>query len=106
MSGLWRNRADTPEGKYLVKRRDGSVPNWPWFVIGANDPAAPAALMAYAHAAKRLGMDSDYVQDIFDMAKSWAANQAAFGATGDPDAPPNLIDDPETVAEMRKGNSA
>lgn len=34
VSGLWRNNPETPEGKYLVKRRDGTVPEWPSFVLG------------------------------------------------------------------------
>src|ERR1700704_5669978 len=38
--GLWRNQEGTREGKYLVQRRDGSIPEWPYFVIGARDPAA------------------------------------------------------------------
>ena len=25
--------------KFLVQRRDGSVPEWPWLVMGAADPA-------------------------------------------------------------------
>ena len=37
-SGLWRTEEGTPEGKYLVQRRDGSVVEWPNFVIGAKDP--------------------------------------------------------------------
>jgi hypothetical protein len=106
MSGLWRNRPETPEGKYLVQRRDGSIPRWPLFVIGGNDPAAPAALFAYALEAERLGMAADYVRDMRDMAEDWAAQQAEFGTTGNPDAPPDLTDDPDTVAKMRQGFSA
>ena len=106
MSGLWRNRPDTPEGKYLVQRRDGSIPRWPWFVIGANDPAAPAALREYADEAERLGMDFRYVEDIRAMAEDWQASQIAYGTTGDPDAAPDLVDDQSVVEMMRKGNSA
>lgn len=106
MSGLWRNRPETPEGKYLVQRRAGSIPRWPWFVLGGNDPAAPAALLAYADEAERRGMDAEYVRDVRDMAEDWAAQQAAFGTTGDPDAPPDLHDDPGTVEKMRQGFSA
>jgi hypothetical protein len=29
LTGLFRDDAATPEGKYLVKRRDGSVVEWP-----------------------------------------------------------------------------
>ena len=46
--GLWRNNPETPEGKYLVKRRDGTIPEWPYFVMGAADGASPDALREYA----------------------------------------------------------
>lgn len=52
--GLWRDNPDTPEGKYLVKRRDGSVVEWSSFVLGPRDPAAPAGLRAYADKAEQL----------------------------------------------------
>ena len=103
MSGLWRNRPDTPEGKYLVQRRDGSIPRWPWFVLGANDPAAVAALRAYVHKAWMLKMDPEYCVDVRKMAWEWEALQTAYGTTGDPDAGPDLIDDPATIEMMRQG---
>lgn len=34
LKGLVRDNPETPEGKYLVKRRDGTVPPWPHFVLG------------------------------------------------------------------------
>lgn len=34
--------------KFLVVRRDGTVPDWPYLVLGARDPAAPAALRTLA----------------------------------------------------------
>lgn len=34
MARLWRNNEGTREGKYLVQRRDGTVPEWPYFVMG------------------------------------------------------------------------
>jgi len=52
---LWAKTTEFSEGKFLVVRRDGSIPAWPHFVIGARDPAAPVALRAYADAAERLG---------------------------------------------------
>ena len=48
LTGLFRDNPATPEGKYLVKRRDGTVVEWPSFVLGARDPHAAAALRAYA----------------------------------------------------------
>lgn len=54
--------------KYLVMRRDGSVPRWPAFVLAAADPAAPTAMRAYADAAEQCGMPSQYVRDVRDLA--------------------------------------
>lgn len=102
MARLFRNTSGTSEGKYLVKRRDGSVPEWPFFVIAASDPAAPTALNAYARKARNLGMDDQYVRDVFALAEEFAEWRERNG-TGDPDAPRHRPDDPETVREMRRG---
>jgi hypothetical protein len=101
MGGLWRNEQGTREGKYLVKRRDGTVPEWPWFVLGGRDPAAPHALRAYADEAERLGMDPAYVRDVRDLAVGFEECLEA-NVAGDPDAPKHRKDDPATVAEMRR----
>lgn len=101
MSGLWRNGTDAPEGKFLVLRRDGSKPEWPYFVIGAADPAAPWALFGYAKKAEELGMDPQYVKDLYDLAVEFDKWREAH-KTGDPDAPRHRTDDPETVAKMGK----
>ena len=103
MAGLWRKRKDTPEGKYLVTRRDGTVPEWCWFVLGERDPAASVALMAYANRAEELNMDPAYILDIRTMAREWAGQRT--GAS-DPDAPPYRTDDPGTVQKMKGGHSA
>jgi hypothetical protein len=105
MAGLWRNNPETPEGKYLVKRRDGTIPPWPFFVIAASDPAAPTAINAYARKARQLGMDDQYVMDLFAMADDFAEWRDTH-PEGDPDAPRHRVDDPATVAEMRKGKGA
>lgn len=102
MARLWRMTTEAPEGKYLVKRRDGTVPEWPWFVLGARDPAAPAALRAYADAAETSGFDPQYVRDIRYMADDWEAFRERQGA-GDPDAPKHRKDDPMIVAQMTRG---
>lgn len=57
--------------KYLVVRRDGSVPRWPAFVIAAADPAAGAALRAYADEADRLGMSSHYTREVRALAQAY-----------------------------------
>lgn len=97
---LWKNVDGTHEGKFLVVRRDGTVPEWPHFVMGARDPAVPAALRAYAMEARRLGMDPQFCEDVTLLAREFDAYRLAHGA-GDPDAPPHRHDDPETVAKMR-----
>lgn len=99
MGRLWRKIEVAKEGKYLVKRRDGTVPEWPWFVLGAKDPAAPSALRAYAVAAAAIGYDPAYVADIRELAEEFDRYQASYGS-GDPDAPPHRRDDPDTVAQM------
>ena len=98
--GLWRKRG--MGGKYLVQRRDGTVPEWPGFVIGAKDPAAPAALRAYADAAEKLGFDARYVADMRELADDFDAYRKAHGA-GDPDAVPHRKDDPEVIAKIAGG---
>jgi hypothetical protein len=106
LTSLWRNHPDTPEGKYLVKRRDGSVVEWPHFVLGARDPHTPAALRAYAASAK---LDPEctlgYIVDVLALANEFEAYRREHG-DGDPSRGRHRLDDPETIAEMRKGRSA
>lgn len=64
LTGLWRRNPDTSEGKYLVKRRDGSVVEWPNLVMGARDEAATAGIRAYADKAEELGYNAEYVADM------------------------------------------
>ena len=89
------------EGKFLVVRRDGSIPCWPHFVfVGARDPAAPVALEAYALACERMGLDPAYVASLRELAKDFEAYQRREGE-GDADAAPHRKDDPEVIALMR-----
>lgn len=106
LTGLFRDNPATPEGKYLVKRRDGTVPEWPSFVLGAADPAAPAALRAYAtHGWTKLGWNADFCLRLMQLADQFEAWREA-NWTGDPDRGKHRIDDPATVAEMRKGEAS
>ena len=105
MSGLWKYRKETPEGKYLVQRRDGSVPLWPSFVLGARDAAAPVALRAYAAAGEALNYDPQLIADVRRLADEFEAYWEAHGQ-GDPDGPPHRPDDPETIEKMRRGSGA
>ena len=104
MHGLWRDDKDTPEGKYLVKRRDGSVVEWPHFALGARDPCASAALRAYAAEAMKIGLDIDYAIAVYRLAGEFDVYRLANG-NGDPDRGRHRKDDPQTVAEMRQGKS-
>ena len=105
MAGLWRNNQKTSEGKYLVKRRNGSVPEWPSFVLGARDPNAAFALRAYALAAEANGMDEQFVHDVKLLAFEFEQYREENGS-GKPDSGIDVLDDPETVKEMKHGRSA
>lgn len=89
--------------KFLVTRRDGTAPDWPYFVLGARDPAVPAALRAYADEAARQGTDPAYVADVRWQAADFERYRRAHG-DGDPDAPPHRLDDQETVTRMKAGS--
>lgn len=106
LKGLIRDNPKTPEGKYLVKRRDGTVPAWPHFVLAAADPHAPAALRAYAGS---ISGDPDcdpvFASRLFKLAdefEQWRKDNH----TGDPTRGLHRKDDPATVEEMKKGKSA
>lgn len=105
MAGIFRNNPKTPEGKYLVKRRDGTVPEWPWFVLGASDPAVPSTLRHYADVSEQLGKDPQYIQDLRNLADTFEEWRKANGE-GDPDAPAHRKDDPETIEQMKKGKGS
>jgi hypothetical protein len=74
-------------------------------VFGAKDPAAPAALRAYADEGERIGYDPVFVADVRRLADEFEGYCEAHGK-GDPDAPPYRKDDPETLAKMRLGKCA
>lgn len=99
------------EGKYLVVRRDGTIPEWGHFVMAEGDPAVPAGLRAYAAEARRLMMDEEYCASIESLADDYdratvqrASDAAVLGVKGaDPDAGPHRKDNP-AVVEMMRGN--
>lgn len=102
MAGLWR-KSGIKGGKYLVQRRDGTVPDWQWFVLGSRDPAATVAIRAYADECERIGKDPLYVAGLREMASDFEKDLISMGE-GDSDAPPHRKDDPETVAKMINAN--
>ncbi len=97
---IWAKTKEFFEGKFLVVRRDGTVPHWPHFVLGARDPAAPFALRAYANAAQGLGFDPEYVASLRELASDFEKYRGEHG-DGDPEAPPHRQDSPSVVAAMR-----
>ena len=117
LTGLFRDEPETPEGKYLVKRRDGTVPQWPSFVLGGADPIAEVALRAYAAEIYRIMMQDDLTErhqlgltfSFYLAVLKWADEFAAYRQThgcGDPGRGKHRVDDPTTVEEMKKGFSA
>jgi hypothetical protein len=105
MAGLFSKTPGGEGGKYLVQRRDGTVPDWPWFVLGASDPAAPITLRVYALEHERMGSDPQYVADLRALADEFEEWRLANGA-GDPDAPKHRKDDQKIVAKLKKHKGA
>lgn len=99
---VWTKTQKYKEGKYLVVRRDGTIPTWPHFVLGACDAAAPAALNAYAQEAHDVGMDIEYCDSIKELAFDFDRYRDHHG-DGDPDAAPHRTDDPAIISLMRDG---
>jgi hypothetical protein len=106
LNGLVRDNPATPEGKYLVKRRDGTVPEWPSFVLGAADPMVPWTLRFYAVCGFLRGhFRWSMMRALWRFAgtmRRWRREHWI----GDPGRGIHRKDDPETVAEMKKGWSA
>jgi hypothetical protein len=105
---IWAKTKEFQEGKYLVVRRDGTIPHWPHFVIGGDDPNASAALRAYADEAEKNKLDPEYVASIRELADDFEARVKAIASgemqgKADPDAPPHRKDNP-AIIEMMRGN--
>ena len=88
--------------KFLMVRRDNTVPDWPYIVLGGRDPATPAAIRALAAECRRLGMDPEYCDDLVGLASDFEEYRAEFGE-GDPDAGPHRTDDPAVVSRFKRG---
>jgi hypothetical protein len=98
---IWAKTKEFSEGKFLVVRRDGSIPHWPHFVIGARDPAATAGLLAYADKAEELGYDPAYVASVRELATVDFPAYIAREGAGDLEAPPHRRDNQLVLAAMR-----
>lgn len=99
---IWAKTKEFCEGKFLVIRRDGTIPAWPHFVLGARDPAAPYALRAYVDKARDLSMDEAYCVSIEELAQDFELFRTKHG-DGDPDSGPHRKDDAGVIALMRWG---
>ena len=60
--------------KYLVVRRDGTVPRWPWFVLGGRDQAARDAMRFYLQRCRELRYDPAYLDALEEVARSFEAD--------------------------------
>jgi hypothetical protein len=103
MPSVWTKVGDKL-GKFLLVRRDGTVPQWPHFALGARDPAAPYALRAYAARARVLGWDDEYIASILELANDYDAYRAKEGVSNPP-ASQHRTDDPNVIEAM-KGEDA
>lgn len=102
---IWAKTEQFREGKFLVVRRDGTVPHWPHFVLGARDEAAQAALRAYADKAEDLGYEAEYVASVRDLASVDFPKYLSEQGHGDPEAAPHREDDPDVIRAMRGENT-
>lgn len=103
--GLWMLDKEMEGGKYIVLRRDGTVFSEPNFVLGPRDPAAPAAMRAYADECQKL-MDSgntnfnqQYIDECRNLASMMEQHQAIYGL-GDPGKGPHRKDHPKVIEQM------
>ncbi len=97
---LWTKTKEWAEGKFLVVRRDGTTPEWPHFVMGARDPAAPMGLLEYAKSGEQGGFDPEYIASVRELSDDFLRYREAHG-DGDPEAPPHRTDEPLVLAMMR-----
>lgn len=86
--------------KFLVVRRDGSIPEWPYIVLGARDPAAPTAIRMLAAESESRGMAQDYCDDLLRLADDFEAYREQNG-DGDPDVGPHREDLPWVVEGLK-----
>lgn len=99
---IWQlTDGEVSEGKYLVVRRDGTIPWWPSFIMGGHDPATAAGLEGYAAEAERLGYEPEYVASVRELAAKFRALAAEKRGKVDPEAGPHRRDNPAVVAMMR-----
>lgn len=103
---LFRENAETPEGKYLVLRRDGTVPGWPSFVLGGADPHASIALLAYANSC---ATDKEIDPGFVAAVRRWSSEFDLYrlqNGPGDPGMGQHRKDEAWVIQMMKLGRSA
>lgn len=98
---IWAKTKEFSEGKFLVVRRDGTVPHWPHFVLGARDAASQAALRAYADKAEELQYEPQFVASVRELANEDFPLYLQRHGCGDPEAAPHREDHPDVIRAMR-----
>lgn len=86
--------------KFLVVRRDGTIPEWPYIVLGARDPAVPFAIHTLATKSREMGMDPEYCDDLERFAADCELYRIEHGE-GDPDVGPHRVDLPVIVEALK-----
>lgn len=105
MARIWQLDPNIVGQKFLVVRRDGTVPHWPHFVLGARDPYAPETLRWYVEVARAKGCtDTEYLNSICELADLFEQYRAEHG-NGDPEAGPHRTDN-QSVINVMQGLSA
>lgn len=102
MPGLFINNPDTSEGKYMLVRRDGTIVTKPFFAFLASDETAPSAIRAAADKARKLKWDTEYTDDLYELADSfeqWLEDNPEL--VGDPTSPPHREDNPVIIEKMK-----
>lgn len=105
LNGLYRDSEATKEGKYLVLRRDNTVPDWPWFVLGARDPMAAWALWFYSWVGILYEKNWAYLRGVNRLSWDFYRIRMDWGQ-GDPGKGPHRKDDPWVIGRMREGRGA
>jgi hypothetical protein len=102
LKGCYSDNPETKEGKYLVLRRDDTVPEWPWFVLGARDPMASWALWFYSWVGIFYERNWAYLRGC--NRKSWEFYRYRQTAgKGDPGKGRHRKDNPAVILRMREG---
>lgn len=97
---IWKKDQNIDGEKYLIVRRDGTVPHWPHFVLGARDPIAALVIRFYADTVMAQGGDDEYADSLYELADDFDAYRESQG-DGDPFASPHRADDPRVLLAMQ-----